>query len=356
MTGLIASLSSPRGSDFALTVDLEVPAETTVALVGPNGSGKSTVVSMLAGTRRPGDGRIQLNDRILFDSANSVAVPAESRRIGVMFQDGLLFPRMTVSDNVAFGPRAAGVRRADAGVLARQWLEALDVAHLADRPAGQLSGGESQLVAMARAIAVEPELLILDEPLSALDVGVRARVRRSMTEVLAGFEGSAIVITHDPTEAFLMADTIVVMEAGRTVQSGSVESLKNHPASKYVADLVGINFVEGVATRGAVDLGTHQLISADLVATGPVVALVHPRAISLHGQRPQGSARNVWESSVAHVESVDDIVRVVLGGPLTLTAEVTPEGASAAGVMEGAPVWVSIKATEIALRETGESR
>jgi molybdate transport system ATP-binding protein len=209
-------------------------------------------------------------------------------------------------------------------------------------------------VALARALVVEPQLLLLDEPLSALDVSTRVELRRSLARHLLQFEGPRLLITHDPTEAFLLADTIYILEQGAITQAGTSQEIMMKPRTAYAADLVGVNLLTGNAQGGMVRLaGGHSLQVADASMSGPVLATVHPRSIALYRQRPDGSPRNTWPAHVELIEALGDRVRVGLGAPVPLTAEVTSASQAALNLVPGAEVWVAIKATEILVEPGG---
>jgi molybdate transport system ATP-binding protein len=218
---LNAVLRVERG-EFRLDVALEVAPGQTLALLGPNGAGKSTALAALAGILES-TGSIVLNGRALD------AVPTEGRRIGFVFQDYLLFPHLTVLDNVAFG-----ATRADA----KQWLERFGLEGLASKRPNQLSGGQQQRVALARALATSPELLLLDEPLAALDAVIRPTIREELAAHLAGLDIPTVVVTHDLEDVVALADTVVVIEGGAVTQRGSVRDLVREPATEYVRRLV----------------------------------------------------------------------------------------------------------------------
>lgn len=339
--GLEARLVVDQDSGFHLDIALSIAPRTTVALLGPNGAGKSTTVSALAGLSRLDGGRIVLDGRVLDDPERGVFVEPESRRIGVVFQDYLLFPHMNVTQNIAFGAGRASARRVG------EWIEKLDLDNVALRKPRELSGGQAQRVALARALITEPDLLLLDEPLAALDVTTRTRLRRTLRGHLDAFEGPRLFITHDPSEAFLLADEIYIIEDGAISQQGTADDIRLRPRTNYVADLAGSNLFAGEASRGVVSLGSHELHIADTDVNGPVLATVHPRAVSLHTLRPEGSPRNTWETSIVLVETLGDRVRLKLGDPLPLTVEVTSDAVHALRLAAGSAVWVSIKATEI---------
>ena len=349
--GLQADVGLSLGASFRLRAALSIAPGETVALLGPNGAGKSSLVDAIAGLRAIQQGRIALGEAVLDDPNAGVFVPPERRRIGVVFQDLALFPHLSALDNVAFGLEARGRSRRDARATARAWLERVGMAAQADSRPAALSGGQAQRVALARSLVVEPALLLLDEPLAALDVASRAEIRRLLAEHLSRFDGPRLLITHEPTEAFLLADRVVVLEQGCVVQSGTPDEIRRHPRTRYVADLAGLNLLQGEARGGHVHVeGGPPIHAADAVATGPVLLTIHPRSISLYPGAPHGSPRNTWQATVAVVEAVEDRVRVQLREPHPLTVELTVAATRELGLAPGATVWVAIKSTEVGVR------
>lgn len=346
--GLDATVRLVR-SALRLDASLSLAPGEVTALLGPNAAGKTTLLRALAGLEPLSGGSVVLDGEVLEDRAAGIRVPPERRPVGVVFQDHLLFPHLSVVDNVAFGLRSRGVRRAEARRRARGWLERVGAGHRhAARPA-ELSGGEAQRVALARALAVEPRLLLLDEPLTALDATTRTEVRRELRRHLASFAGMAVLVTHDPLEAAGLAHRLVVVESGSVVQSGSLAEMTARPRSAYVADLVGVNLFEGVGSGDRVALAGGSFLVAPGAGGGTVRAVVHPRAVALHRRRPEGTPRNVWPGRVEGVDPEGDRVRVRVAGPVPIVAEVTPAAVAELGLAHGTDVWASVKAAEVSV-------
>jgi molybdate transport system ATP-binding protein len=328
-------------------VALRVEPGQVAALLGPNGAGKTTVLRALAGLLPLAEGRVTLDDRVLEDTARRVRLAAERRPVGMVFQDYLLFPHLSVLENVAFGVRARGARRGPARRAALAWLERLGLGEQHAARPGALSGGQQQRVALARALATDPRLLLLDEPLSALDVSIRAEIRRDLRRHLREFAGVNLLVTHDPLEAIALADRLIVVEGGRVVQAGTPTEVTEHPRSTYVADLVGVNLLRGTARDGAIELEGGGRLEAAGGETGEIFAVIAPSAVSVWRRRPVGSPRNVWSGRAAGLDPLGDRVRVRVAGRPALVAEVTPAAVAELGLAEGPEVWVSVKATEV---------
>ncbi len=338
-----------RGS-LSLDVWLNAAAGEVVALLGPNGAGKTTILRCLAGLLAIDRGSIEILGEVVDDPSAGVFVPTERRACGVMFQQYLLFPQMNVLENVAFGMRAHGVERSSAHAQARHWLGRVGIDGLDRSRPEQLSGGQAQRVALARALASEPRLLLLDEPLAALDATSKVDVRRELRRHLTEFKGTAVLVTHDPVDAYTLADRVVIVEQGHVVQDGTFVDIAAHPRSAYVADLAGVNLLTGSMMGGvfAVDGGAMLVVAADDV-DGAAIAVIRPQAVSLHVTRPDGSPRNTWRAAVIDVDHRGERVRVRLQGPIQLTAEITAAAAQALGIKVGLELWAAVKATEIAV-------
>ncbi|HEX6470736.1 MAG TPA: ABC transporter ATP-binding protein [Streptosporangiaceae bacterium] len=326
----------------AFTLDIEIAAEPgeVVALLGPNGAGKTTALRALAGLTGLGDGAIDLGGEPLH------ALPAERRPIGMVFQDYLLFPHLSALENVAFGPRSRGVGKGEARRTAGEWLARVGLADHAAKKPRALSGGQAQRVALARALAVGPRLLLLDEPLAALDAHTRLDVRAELRRHLAAFDGVTVLVTHDPLDAMVLADRLVVIEDGRVVQRGMPAEVARHPRTDYVARLVGLNLYRGVAAGHVVTLPSGVRIEAVESGHGEVFVAFPPGAVALFRSRPDGSPRNLWQARVDGVERHGDQVRVHLDGPISVAADVTQAAVAELELAEGRLLWAAVKASE----------
>ncbi|MFI1151337.1 ABC transporter permease [Streptomyces sp. NPDC020817] len=328
---------------------LEAAPGTTIAVVGENGAGKTTLLRALLGLTPRAHAELRLGD------TDVTALPPHERQVAWVPQDGALFPHLSALANTAYGLRARRVPRAEARREAQLWLDRLGVGHLAARKPAQLSGGQAQRVALARALAARPRLLLLDEPLAALDQTTRARVRHTLRTHLAGFGGVCLIVTHDPVEAVSLADRVLVLAEGRTLQDAPPAEVTRHPRSPWVARMLGRNAWSGTASAdGLVLAAGGRLVVAEALPEGAqALAIIGPEAVSVHRDRPAGSPRNVWEGSVREITAVGSRLRVLIGSAEApdLVAEITPEAASELGLVEGSKVWTSVKATEVTLVE-----
>jgi len=332
---------------FVVDIDLEVARGETVALVGPNGAGKSTVLRAITGLLPLRSGRIEL-DGHTWDGPNTFVPPAD-RRVGTVFQSYRLFDHLDARENVAFGLRARGSRRRDALATAQAALERLGVGGSGDQRPPSLSGGQAQRVAIARALVTDPSVLLLDEPMAALDVSARGSIRHELAGWLRDADACRIIVSHDPVDAHALADRVVVLEGGVVTQQGTLSQLAGAPRTTYIADLMGTNLLRGELHDGvlAIDGGGIVHVGSHDAPDGRVIATIRPAAVALHRGHPEGSPRNVWEAVVAAVELADGRVRVRLGDPLELVVEVTTAGFASLGIEVGDAVWASVKASEI---------
>lgn len=339
MTVLDAEVTVTRG-DFRLDVALRATGGEVLAVVGPNGAGKSTLLRALAGLD-PASGRVIINGTDVHRRA------PEARPVAWVPQRGALFPHLSALDNVAYG---IGHRRGR--TAAYEWLERLGVATLAARRPSQLSGGQAQKVALARALARNPRLLLLDEPLSALDAAARTDVRRTLRAHLRDFDGVTALVTHDAVDAASLADRMVALETGRVLQEGSFGDVARAPRAPWLAELLGANACRGHTLDGDVAVeGGGRLVAVDVPAENgvEVLAVFAPHAVALHRDRPSGSARNVWPVTVRQLTTLGGRVRVDTDGAPAVVAEVTAAAVRALGLAEGQHAWASVKATEVSV-------
>jgi molybdate transport system ATP-binding protein len=321
---------------FELDLALEVGRET-VALVGPSGAGKTTVLRAVAGLVRPARGRIELGGERLFDSDLGTDLPPERRRVGLVFQEYALFPHLSVERNVAFGGRER------AGEL----LERFRIAHLAKARPEDLSGGERQRVALARALARDPAVLLLDEPMAALDAHTRASVRAELQELLAELALPAILVTHDFEDAAALADRIGVIASGRILQLGSPDELIAAPSNAFVASFTGANLLHGFARTTREGLTEVVLDGGAVVFStdrgeGRVGVVVYPWEVSIAHAAAADSALNHVSAPISSLVAIGNRVRVRVG---PLVGEVTAASAERLGLQRGDVVVASFKAT-----------
>lgn len=337
--------------DFHLDVPLSVNAGQILAVMGPNGSGKTTLLRSLAGLTHLDAGFLRLGEVTWDAPAERVFLPTEQRHVGYVFQEHRLFPHLSVVDNVAFPQRVRGASPTKARHLAMGWLTRLNLHDLARRRPASLSGGQAQRVALARALCSDPGVLLLDEPMAALDAEVRGWLRADLRALTADFVGPTLLVTHDPVDALLLADQLLVLEDGRPVQCAPPAEVARRPATPWIAKLLGLTLLRGVSQGDGVvrlDQG-GQLMSSDVVPSGvETLVSVAPTAISLHAQRPGvGSARNIWPGRVAGLEMLTDRVRVEVSGAPSLLVDVTPAAVADLSLSPGVDVWLSVKATEV---------
>jgi molybdate transport system ATP-binding protein len=365
---------------FHLSMHFAAEAGKTTVLLGESGAGKTTVLRLLAGLLYPDQGQIALNGVVYFDSDKNLRIPPQERPIGFVFQDYVLFPHMTVFENVAFGLRA---QRLGQRVITQRVGKALEQAHLVGldsrRPA-QLSGGQQQRVAIARALALQPQLLLLDEPLAALDAQTRREVRQELRHILSQLEITTVMVTHQYLEALLFGHQILVLEGGHVLQQGKQRDLLEHPRSSYVAELVGTNFFRGHLVRretpticiirvqngGREDIEIKATLEAEAVAHHSphegeeAYVVVDPHSITLSLLPPEGSASNVFQGKIMQVLRLesssggaaplrDGRVRIGIlleSTALPLTAEVTEASTLRMELEEGKRIYATFKATE----------
>ncbi|HEX2283962.1 MAG TPA: ATP-binding cassette domain-containing protein [Mycobacterium sp.] len=333
----------------SVDIQFDVAAGEVLAVLGPNGAGKSTALHVIAGLVRPDRGLVRVGDRVLTATSSGIHVATHDRRVGLLLQNPLLFPHLSVAGNVAFAPRS---RRP------AFWLSEVDAADLADRMPRQLSGGQAQRVALARALAAEPDVLLLDEPLAGLDVSAATAVRKVLRRVLARDGRSAVMITHDVLDVLTLADRVLVLESGRVAETGSAAAILATPRSRFGARFAGVNLVSGTAgVDGVLTTGWgtewHGTVGADVEAGEPAVALFTPAAVAVYREKPHGSPRNTVEVTVAELDSRGPAIRVRADeqpdGAPGLAADITADAAAEMRLAPGDRVYFSVKAQEVTL-------
>lgn len=335
-------------------VCLDVPGGEVVAILGPNGAGKSTVLQAVSGLVAPEEGRVVVGDEVFVDTDRGVWRPPHARGLGVLTQDPLLFPHLSVAANVEFGPRSRGWGRRAARQAAHRWLEALGVGDLADRRPAQLSGGQAQRVGLARALAVEPAVLLLDEPLAALDIAVAAQLRPLLRRMCRQAGRTTLLVTHDLLDVLALADRIAVVQGGRVVEVGETTQVLRAPRSPFAARLAGVNLVPGIASGDSVlTADGGRVVGVGEVTDGAhAVAVFAPAAVSLFGQVPAGSPRNIWRSVVEELTPTAPgavHVRARARGVGVVAADVTPAAVVELGLAPGGSVYLAVKAQEVAI-------
>ncbi|WP_101946781.1 sulfate/molybdate ABC transporter ATP-binding protein [Mycobacterium sp. 3519A] len=334
-----------------IDLEFDVAAGEVLAVLGPNGAGKSTALHVIAGLVRPDRGEVRVGQRVLTDTAAGIHVATHDRRVGLLLQDPLLFPHLSVIRNVAFAPRSSRA-------AAAHWLAEVDAAELGDRLPRQLSGGQAQRVALARALAAEPDVLLLDEPLTGLDVGAATAMRKVLRRVLARDGRCALMVTHDLLDVLTLADRVLVIDDGRVVESGSAATVLATPRSRFGARFAGVNLVGGTADADGVlttQWGSiwHGNPAPDVVAGESAVALFNPAAVAIYRDKPHGSPRNTVEVTVAELDSRGAVIRVRADeqpdGAPGLAADITAESAAELRLVPGDRIYMSVKAQEVAV-------
>ena len=341
---LRAELAKTLGA-FHLEVALEVESGATSVLVGESGAGKTTVLRLLAGLDHPERGHIRVDDQVWFDGDSGRARPAWRREVGYVPQDDRLFPHLTVRENVEFGLQGQDLGERARRARVAEGLATLGLGELSARRPEQLSGGQRQRVALARALVTAPRVLLLDEPLSALDLQTRRAVRGELRRLLARSTCATVYVTHAPLEAIALGDRIVVLERGQVTQRGTRDDLLRHPKSAYIAEFMGMNLFQG--TLGERD-GTGLVI--DPGGADPVFVAVGPRDVTLHPSAPSGSAQNVFEGAIEEIvpEPPDgERLRVVIASRPPLVAEISRHAAETLSLASGRRVYATFKATAV---------
>ncbi len=351
------SLTMAAGiADRDVSFELEIATGEVVAILGPNGAGKSTLLSMISGILRPDSGRIALDEKVLVDVERGEWIPPYRRGVVMLAQQALLFPHLSAAANVAFGPRSRGLGRREAMDLAMKWLDEVDATEFADRKPSQLSGGQAQRIAIARALAADPSLLLLDEPMSALDVEVAPALRQLLRKVLQENGRTALLVTHDLIDALALADRVIVIENGRIVENGPTRTVLSQPRSSFAARIAGINLIAGrLGDHGLHTVSGVQIqgiVDAQCVPGAAAVAVFRPSAVSIHLDLPTGSPRNQLPVTITDLEPQSDLVRVgaiVGNSDQVVYATVTAEAVADLDLVPGKTVHFAVKATEVSI-------
>jgi molybdate transport system ATP-binding protein len=351
---LAARMLVTRGT-FELDVDLEVQPGEILALLGPNGSGKSTLLGALAGLIPIGSGTVTIAGRVLSSSDPYVSVAPEHRGVGLLGQEPLLFPHLNALDNVAFGRQSQGIRAADARREARGWLAAVRLDGLEQRKPARLSGGQQQRVALARALAARPEVLLLDEPLAAVDVGAASQLRMLLRERLVQAGTATILVTHDVLDALVVADRVAILQEGRIVESGPTQQVLGAPRTQFIAALAGVNLVTGVLERdGSMRVPDGRRFAGRTLGVKPVTgsavsAVFRPSALRVSAVQAGGTEQNSWDARVAALEPSSGGIRIRLAGDPDIVAEVSPVDVAEHALEVGSAVRVSVAEVDVAL-------
>lgn len=335
---------------FSLDASFTCLPGETIALVGPNGSGKSTALSALAGLRRLTGGTIEIDGQLVDGPGHWV--PPHQRSVGTVFQDLLLFPHLSALDNVAYGLRRRGRAKKAARASAIEALERFGVAELGEARTRSLSGGQAQRVALARALVNEPKVLLLDEPLSALDAETRLHVRCELHRHLLAMQGYAVLVAHDVVDVLVLADRVVVLDEGRVAQIGTPAELERRPATRFAAAFVGTNLVRAMRHGDTVELapGVRLPVSAG-GSDGPVDLVVSPRHVRVSAGRTN-PAEHEWLATIAGIEAAGDDVHVRLSTPVPIAARASFEAVRGLDLVPGAQVLVHVDLDAVTVHDT----
>ena len=343
--------------DRGLRLTLTVPHGAVTAVVGPNGAGKSSLIKLVSGQLRPDEGTVTIEGRLV--SGPGVHVPVHRRRVALLEQRPLLFEHLDVLDNVAFGPRALGVSASDARLRARAELEAVDCLDLAGSRSWEISGGQAQRVALARALATDPRIVLLDEPMAALDVSVSPAVRALLRQRIRNEGRTGLMVTHDVIDALSLADHLIVIEDGVVADHGPVAELLAKPRTPFLADLVGVNLAVGRAdAEDRVVLATGERLTGridpadgSLEEGASALASFAPEAVSVHTDEPTGSPRNHLRARVLGIEPRGTLVRLTaaLNDEHEVAADLTVAAAVEQDLAPGREIWLAVKAAQVSL-------
>lgn len=347
---LEADVGLSKGT-WRLRAALSAGPGQTVAIVGPNGSGKTSLLHALAGITPLTDGFVTYSEQRWDEPSRGLLIRPDRRDAAICFQDARLFPHLSVLDNVAFPARCAGLSKAQARERSHAWVERFGLSALAGRRPSELSGGQGRRVALARTLATQASLVLLDEPTASLDGQATVEVRELLREALSEHQGVAVIVSHDPRDALGLADQIVVLESGNVVNRGSATEIAARPGSAYVADLVGANLIAGVASDGRLVTESGAELAAPVHLKGPVFASIPTRAVRVLRRDSLGAAPAVavarWLATVETVEHQWVDVRVGLRGPINLLADISLATFTERSLVEGDVVSVQFDEADV---------
>jgi ABC-type Fe3+/spermidine/putrescine transport system ATPase subunit len=372
--------------DFELDINFRMGNETLV-IVGHSGCGKSTTLKALGGLIAPDEGSIRIGEKTYFDHQLKINTSPEDRGIGFLFQNYALFPHLTVYENVAYGLAVRKVPKNEQRRKVEETLQSLNIIQLIDSMPADLSGGEQQRVALARALILEPQLLLLDEPLSALDVTTRARVRRELKKTLSALKIPTIIVSHDYEDAISLGDRILVMDRGRVIQEGTSEELLIHPRSSFVADFSGTNYFAAQAEgrkeeylrlhvsewnqtllsvhseNGNVEegkLADSQLAEGksgkDYVGQEELSLMIYPWDINIVKETPEKSKLNILPGKVINILSYGNRARIEVEGSVPLTIELNNDTFKNLQLEEGDSVYALVEPSVVHVLHHVEKR
>ena len=343
---------------FELDVDLAVERGEVVALLGPNGSGKSTLLAAIAGLLPPVSGSVTVGDRTLSDfpggkSSRRISVAPQHRGISLLGQDPLLFPHLSALENVAFGQRSQGEGRIAARRRAGEWLGAVGLSGFEDRRPAALSGGQQQRVAIARALAAEPAVLLLDEPMAALDVQTATLIRTLLRERIGAGQTTTVLVTHDVLDAIVLADRVAILQNGRIVDDGPKARVLGEPRNRFIAALAGVNLVSGtVVSDGVVATAHGRRFSGRMgdrrMPVGAAASVVfRPSAVRVTTGHRADETVNQWQATIDTLEPASGGIRFRTAQDPTVMVELSPFDVAEQGLESGSTVWLCVPKEEV---------
>jgi len=337
--------------DFCLDVSLSVSGGETLVLIGENGAGKSTLLNLISGLTEPDEGEIKLGEKILYSGSKNLSVRSEERKTGHLFQSYALFPHLSVFDNVAFGLRCRGLSKEETEKPVTEQLEAMQISELSSVNVKSLSGGQRQRVALARSLILKPEILLLDEPLSAVDVRMQAEMRCELRQRIRDTDIPCIIVTHTLTDALELGDRVAIIEKGRIIQDGRPEEVFKNPVSYFVARFTGMENMFRGRTECAgdevrIDIGPVKLYAATELA-GDVIAGIRAEEIILSKEPIKTTARNILKGRVYDIQWNGIFSRVVVDTGVMISAIVTRKSMEELNLYTGQELYVVFKVSAV---------